>query len=418
MLPLLLAASLSLLAADGSPTPAELRIDRALDAIAARPDDPRAYDDLAFAFARRARETADADLYARGHAALRTSLALEPASLGARRVQAWLLLGQHRYEEALEVAAELNRAVPDDLMTYGMLVDAHVELGNYAAAEELCQWLLDLRPGNVTGLTRAAYLRELFGDPEGALDLMSQAYTATPPAEREDRAWILTHMAHLHRGVGRYDLAAQLLERALETFPGYHYALANLARVRLAQGAPEVAVGLLRRRHEAAPHPENLFELAAALEAAGEVEEARELFARFEEEALAESAGPDNANRELVVYLVDHAEGRAADALRIATLERERRRDVLTRDAFAWALSATGEHDRARAEIEAALEVGIRDARMLLHAGAIAARQGDAAAARRWLAACRTLEPGSPEGTRAAELLERLDSPAQAPGDA
>ena len=31
-------------------------------------------------------------------------------------------------------------------MVYGLLTDAHVELGNYAEAEKACQWMLDLRP--------------------------------------------------------------------------------------------------------------------------------------------------------------------------------------------------------------------------------------------------------------------------------
>ena len=40
--------------------------------------------------------------------------------------------------------------------------------------------MLDLRPGNVPAVTRAAYLREMFGDVEGALELMAQALDATP----------------------------------------------------------------------------------------------------------------------------------------------------------------------------------------------------------------------------------------------
>ena len=31
--------------------------------------------------------------------------------------------------------------------------------------------MLDLRPGNLPGLTRAAYLRELFGDLDGSVEL-------------------------------------------------------------------------------------------------------------------------------------------------------------------------------------------------------------------------------------------------------
>jgi hypothetical protein len=57
--------------------------------------------------------------------------------------------------------------------------------------------MLDIRPGNVPGLTRAAYLRELFGDVDGSIELMEMAYRQTPPNELEDRAWILTQLAHL-----------------------------------------------------------------------------------------------------------------------------------------------------------------------------------------------------------------------------
>jgi hypothetical protein len=57
--------------------------------------------------------------------------------------------------------------------------------------------MLDLRPGNISGLTRDAYQRELHGNLPGALELMQMTYDSTPPAESEDRAWLLTQMGHL-----------------------------------------------------------------------------------------------------------------------------------------------------------------------------------------------------------------------------
>lgn len=80
-----------------------------------------------------------------------------------------MLLGRHEFAEALALARTLSEQVPDDLLVYGFLTDAHAELGQYKEAEEACQWMLDLRPGNIPALTRAAYLRELFGDIEGAI---------------------------------------------------------------------------------------------------------------------------------------------------------------------------------------------------------------------------------------------------------
>ena len=51
-------------------------------------------------------------------------------------------------------AQALNKRAPDDLLVYGLLGDAHLELGEYPEAEEALQWMMNLRPGNVAGLTR------------------------------------------------------------------------------------------------------------------------------------------------------------------------------------------------------------------------------------------------------------------------
>jgi tetratricopeptide (TPR) repeat protein len=387
-------------------TPAEQRIALAEEAIARDPARFQAYNALALALARRARETADTSYYARAQEAVEQSLRLSADNLEAQRLQVWILLGQHEFPRALEEARTLNRRVPDDVLTYAMLVDAHVELGNYREAEEAAQWMLDLRPGNVPGLTRAAHLRELFGDIEGAIDLMGVAYQSTPAAEREDRAWILTQIGHLELSRGRLESADELLTRALEIFPAYHYALANLARLRAAQGRPLESVELLRQRYQAAPHPENLADLAGALARAGRANEAATLFAEFEEKALAESEGWDNANRELIFYYADRA-SKPAEALSLARREVERRRDVYTVDAYAWALSLNGKPSEARSEIESALAVGIQDAKLFYHAGAIASRQGDSESAARYLKKSLELNPFSEVAAEAREALAR-----------
>jgi hypothetical protein len=98
-------------------------------------------------------------------------------------------------------------------------VDANVELGLYNDAVAAAQWMLDLRPGNIPGLTRAAYLRELHGNLKGALELMQMAYDATPFGETEDRAWILTQIAHLHFVGGDLSKAENYSTNALAVFP-------------------------------------------------------------------------------------------------------------------------------------------------------------------------------------------------------
>ncbi len=358
----------------GPQTPAQSAIARAQATLAKESASPKGHVDLALAYARRARETSDPDFYEKGIETVSRVLAKDPNDFEALKAKAWLLLGQHRFAEARELASALNKRVPDDVMVYGLMTDAAAELGDYQAAEKSAQWMLDLRPGNVPGLTRAAYLRELFGDLEGALELMGMALEQTPLGESEERAWLLTQIGHLELSRGGVQSAEAHLGQALAAFPDYHYALGQMARLRQAQGRLEEALSFERRRYAVSPHPENLFRLAEALERAGKSWEAKTAFADFEKQARAEMNGPDNANRELVFYYLDHANN-PAEALRLARREAKVRQDVYTRDALASALHRNGETDAARSEIEVALSVGIRDAEIsrraaLIHAAA------------------------------------------------
>jgi cytochrome c-type biogenesis protein CcmH/NrfG len=65
-------------------------------------------------------------------------------------------LGQHRFAEARDLAAALNKRVPDDVTVYRLLTDAQAELGDYTEAEAACQWMLDLGRATCPALTRAA----------------------------------------------------------------------------------------------------------------------------------------------------------------------------------------------------------------------------------------------------------------------
>ena len=265
------------------------------------------------------------------------------------KVSAWLLLGRHEFAKALVAATALNKRSPDDITVYGYLADANAELGNYDAAVKAVQWMLNLRPGNVAGLTRAAYLRELHGDLPGALDLMHMAYDATPFQEAEDRAWLLTQIAHLELLSGDTAQAETYANGALGLFADYHYALGTLAQVRQAQGRNDEAVALLEKRYAAASHAENLFALAEARYRAGNKDAAAKDFAEFERKALAESTITDNANHELIAYYVDYAH-QPSKALEIAIQELARRRDALTLDAYAWSLAEGSSGDYREGE--------------------------------------------------------------------
>jgi len=392
-------------------SPAERGMAQANRLIAKKPNNFEAYNALALALSRRARETSDVRYYAQAEEKLKQSFEISPGNFDGERILVWLLLGKHDFAAAREEARKLNKRMPDDVMVYGFLTDANIELGDYKEAEESVQLMLDLRPGNLPGLTRAAYLRELFGDIDGALDLMNMTLQSTPPSEVEDAAWVLTQMAHLDLAVGKTAEAEKQLERSLVLFPGYHYALGNLAKVRIQQKRYDEAIRLLEQRYQAAPHAENLYDLAEALQLGGRTDDAKKAFAEFEQKSLLETNRADNSNRELIFYYADYAH-EPAQALDVAKREFARRHDAYTLDAYAWALYVNGRYQEAREQIEKALAVGLRDARLMRHAGEIALKAGDQVSAERYLRQSAELNTAESEPARA--VLARLSStPAQ-----
>jgi len=392
-------------------SPAQRSIAVAQRVLTKNPKDFEAYNALALALSRRARETSDVTFYTQAEEALQKSFAISPDNFDGRRTEVWLLLGKHEFGAALEEAKKLVKKMPDDVMIYGFLTDANVELGNYKDAETAAQWMLDIRPGNIPGLTRAAYLRELFGDTDGSLDLMKMALDSTPPGELEDAAWITTQMAHLNLEVGKIDEAEKFCQRALALFPGYHYALGNLARVRIQQNRYDDAVMLLKQRYQSAQHAENLFDLAEALHLAGKKGEAQLAFSEFERKSLLETNRADNSNHELIFYYADYA-NEPSKALEVAQREIARRHDVFTLDSYAWALHANGQDVEARKQMEAALVVGTRSAKLFRHAGEIAIHLGDLAGARHFLQLAVQLNSAGSEQARL-ELLKLDQDPAK-----
>ena len=408
---LILSLVTTMFAQTGNPTaeqktsPAEQSMAQAQRLIEKNPKNYEAYNALALALSRRARETSDVKFYAKAEETLKKSFEISPDNFDGKRTEVWLLLGKHEFAAARDEALKLNKRMPDDVMVYGFLTDANAELGNYAEAEKAAQLMLDLRPGNSPGVTRAAYLRELFGDVDGALELMNMALASTGPSEVEDAAWILTQMAHLQLSVGKVDEAEKNLQQALARFPGYHYALGNLAKVRITQKRYDEAVQFLQERYQAAPHAENLFDLAEALQLAGRAQEAKSAFAEFEQKSLFETNRADNSNRELVFYYADDAR-EPFKALEVAKQELAKRHDVYTLDAYAWALHVNGQDQEARKQIETALTVGVHDAKLMRHAGEIALAAGDSVAAKKYLQ--EAADANTLDSERAKTLLARL----------
>src|SRR5580692_3253081 len=218
---------------------------------------------------KQARATDSAASLADAEDAIHKALQLAPTDFEARKLEVKVLLAKHRYREALELASPLNHGTPDDVEAWGLVSDAALGLGDYTEAEHSAQWMLTLRSTNVGGLERGARLRELFGDNDGAREFWESAMRLTL-ADAEQRAWLGTHMASLMRRTGRAAQAEGLLRQVLDAMPTYQPALAELARVRMQQHQYADAAAMLHDRYQKVPRPDVQFELARALQLAGD----------------------------------------------------------------------------------------------------------------------------------------------------
>ena len=388
-------------------TPAQQKISWAEAAIKAHPDHSQPYNDLAVAYVQRVRETANPGYYAQAETSLQKSFQVTPDNLEGEKARLMILLGRGEFAQSLSLAKALNKKTPDDVLLYGFIADAAIELGEYGDAEEAAQWMLDLRPGNVPGLLRGAALRRLYGDSRGALDLFNQAYQQMAPTQTEELSWTLTEMADLQLSTGDVDSAEKLLHSALELFPGYYAALEELARVQTAQLHYSAAADLLLQRNQDFPTPASRYALAQALERAGRRPEAALAYADFVTTARLLMNGNNNANEELISYYLGRGHD-PAEALRIAQLAIDRRHDVTTLDAYAWALCGNGRYEEAQERIAKALAVGVREASMFYHAGVISAKLHDDSSASRYLTQSVELNPTSESAAAAREALQNL----------
>src|SRR6266516_2076097 len=373
----------------GAPSPADQEIaaaERRAESAAASPDD---YVALASAFMRKSRESGDPGYYARANAAVERALALDSNHYGALRAAPWVLLGLHDFRGAL-AAAERARAV------------------------EAAQRMVDLRPG-LPSYARAAFLRALFGDRAGAIELLQLAVATGSARDPEGRAWALVHLGHEYFAVGDLAAAGRAYARALDVFPDYYLALGGLGRVRAAERRLAAAADLYRRAVARVPQPDLVAALGDVHDAAGDADQAERQYALVEYMGEVAAAAGTTYGRQLALFYADH-DRRPEEALRLARLEAAGRGDIYTDDTLAWACYGNGRFAEAARAAHRALRLGTEDAMLHYHAGSIAAALARNRIAARHLRRALALNPHFDlrQAPRARAALAALERPALA----
>ena len=94
-----------------------------------------------------------------------------PDDFNALVFKSLIFLSQHHFSDGLVTAEQARKINPDNAYVYGILVDANVELGNYKEAVAMSDKMQALKP-SLESYSRASYLREIYGDYDGAIAAM------------------------------------------------------------------------------------------------------------------------------------------------------------------------------------------------------------------------------------------------------
>jgi tetratricopeptide (TPR) repeat protein len=333
-----------------------------------------------------------------------------PGDPGALLLRGHVLHSLHWFAEAERIGRDLV-ARRGDFLDHGLLGDVLFDLGRVGEALDCYREMQSLRPC-LQSYARAAQVRWLRGDLEGARMLLGMAVSAGSRRDPESLAWTHVRRATLELQAGALAAARAAADAALELLPDHPPALLASARIRLAQGDAAAAAAELERAANASPLPEYRWALADALRAAGRSAEADAVDAELARDGAREDP------RTAAVYLASRGRD-VARALELVAQELRARQDVFTHDAHAWALRAAGRPREARDAMQRALAEGTQDARLFYHAGAIAQENGALAEARDFFARAEqvrfTLLPSELEDLKRLALVSGAERGSRVP---
>jgi tetratricopeptide (TPR) repeat protein len=333
------------------------------------PSDNDAAVRLASALVRLQRVNSDASAVIKAEQYLRAVLSRVPAHYEAQRMLGTVLLSQHRFRDAIREAERARDMEPRDAWNYGVLGDAHLELGEYADAFAAFDRMSQLRPGPTT-YARVAYALELKGDLDGALASMKMAADGTSAHDAEGQAWHYAQLGNLLLQLGRVGDAKREFERAAYTFPDHPYAMGGLAKVKVAVGDLTGALSMYSRllaKHATPELAAIVGDLHMQLRDPQRAEEMYIMAEKLEREGWATEEPQPQA---LARFLAERNRS-IPEAVRLAEEAAARRCDIFTMDALAWAYFKAGRLDDARRAAEAAMRTGTRDRTIVAHAEAI-----------------------------------------------
>src|SRR5215218_1845669 len=350
--------------------------------IRENPKDFDSHINLANAYLQKVRETGDPTLYTRTEDLLNNARKLEAQSPELFATRGSLDLARHDFEAALQNGTRALALDPENARYYGIVGDAQIEQGMYEEAINSYQEMVDRRP-DFDSFSRVAYARELYGDPEGAIEAMEfalQAGSGTP----ENVAWAYVQLGNLWFTSGNLEEAQKAYGLSTRTVGAYAPALAGQAKIAAARGDLAQAATLYQQAFNRMPLPEYAIALGDVYAEMGERDKAEEQYDLVRSmDKLLRANGVDT-DLEIALFNADHDIDLKA-SLEKARAAYDERPSIHAADALAWTLYKAGNYKEAQEYSSEALKLGTHDPLKLFHAGMISKALGEQVQARTYL---------------------------------
>jgi tetratricopeptide (TPR) repeat protein len=352
---------------------------------------------LASVYLQEARITGNYEYY--NDAALHTInsiLEKDPTNFDALTIKATVLLSQHQFEEALAVGEQLEKSYPYNAYIQGVLVDANVELGNYAAALEAADKMISIRP-DIRSYSRIAYLREIHGDIPGAINAMKLAVSAGAPGD-ENTEWCRFQMGRLYEKIGKLKEAEMNYAITLNNRENYPYGLIGMAGIAVSKKDFSKALSLYQQADTLISNHITKEGIAEIYNLTGESQKAKEMAAAIlaHMKTISKSGNEDLEMAHAYIGMEDYT-----NAMGFVMKEYKRRpANIEVNETIAIIYYRKGDYSNALKYIDAALKTNCKNPELLCYAGLIYSKNAKNIKAKEFLRETLSNDPVIPSSLK------------------
>lgn len=329
---------------------------------------------LGAAYIQKARESNDPEFYSLAEDVLERAIENDKSNFLAISELGSVCLSRHHFKEALELSQNALKINPYNAYSFGVLVDAQVELGMYDQAIQDAQKMINLRP-DLSSYSRVSYIRELKGDMEGAIDAMKSAITAGSP-ETENTAWCRVQLGNLYYNNGEVQTAEKIFLDVIKDFPNYIHGYGSMAKIKMFQGNFKEAIELYNKSLEMNSLPEYLIGLGDVYFLNGEKDKADEQYQKLKFIITMFKEKGVDTDLELALFNADHNRSLKESYDDAEKSLKNGSQSIKTYHVLAWTSYKLGNYEEAERNILHALKLGTKDPLMYYHAGKIYEKLG------------------------------------------